>query len=223
MSLSLVDVFPDLLHGLLVSLQLTAVSSLVGVILGFLAALAVGSRSRILAAIVVVLVEVGRGTPVIVMLQLVYFGLPQAGLTLDALPAAWVALSATTAAYSSEILRGAMDAVPIRQREAARALGMSRRHVLCDVVIPQAATTAAAPLLGFLVQMFQATSLAFALSVPELLSRAYDIGTRTFHFLPALSAAGVLYAFVCIPLMHVVRRLEGKNTANRLRVAVATK
>ncbi|WP_022867633.1 amino acid ABC transporter permease [Schaalia vaccimaxillae] len=199
---------PDLFSGLLVTLEIASVTSIVGVLLGFLAALGVGSRFKVISYATVALVEIGRGTPVIVMLQLVYYGLPQTGLTLESMPAAWVALSLITAAYSSEIIRAALDSVPRSQREAARALGLSRPQVLRDVILAQAARTAAAPLLGFLVQMFQATSLAFALSVPEILSRAYDIGTRTFNYLPVIAAAGVMYAVVCIPLMHLVRRLE---------------
>ncbi|MDO4258463.1 MAG: amino acid ABC transporter permease [Actinomycetaceae bacterium] len=198
----------DLFIGLLTSLQLTAVSSVCGVILGFLAALGVGAQAKILRWGVIILVEIGRGTPVVVMLHLVYYGLPQAGLTLDAIPAVWLALALTTAAYSSEIIRAALDSVSHSQREAGRALGMSRPQVLFDIVTPQAARVAAAPLLGFLVQMFQATSLAFALSVPELLSQAYDIGSRTFDYLSILSAAGIAYALVCLPAMSAVRSFE---------------
>ena len=205
---SLSSQLAQLLSGLGVTLQLTVVSTTVGIFLGLVLALLVSSPRKVVRWLAIAIVEFGRGAPTIVMLQLVYYGLPSVGITLASMPAAWIALGFTTAAYSSEIIAAALQAVPKSQRESAQALGLTSPQILLRIVIPQAARIAAAPLLGFAVQMFQATSLAFALSIPELLSQAYAIGSVTFDYLRILTLAGIIYAVVSIPLMRTVRRLE---------------
>jgi len=200
---------PELLKGLLLSLQLFVVSTVAGLILGFGLALLGVSRNKPLRWLSFVVVEAGRGIPVLIMLQFVYFGLPSAGLTLEAMPAAWVALSATMACYSSEILRGGIESIGVDQREASRALGLTPRQTLWNIIVPQGLAVSLAPLAGFGLQMFQATSLAFALSVPELLSRAYKVANLTFRHLEILSLAGLLYAVIGLPMLLAVSRIEG--------------
>ena len=198
----------DLLSGLLVTLQIAAVSIGGGLVLGLALAILTSARSRWLSWPGIVVVEIGRGAPVIVLLQLVYYGFPNIGITLDGLPAAWIAIGFSVAAYSSEIIRAALQSVAAGQAEAAQALALSRGDALRHVLLPQALRVAVPPLIGLSVQMFQATSLAYALSVPELLSQAYNIGIVTFRYLEVLTAAGVLYAIVALPLIQLTRRLE---------------
>ncbi len=190
---------PRLCEGLLTSLQLTAVSLLIGVPLGLAFALLSSSRSRAVRWTAIGLVEVGRGTPALVMLQFVYYGLPSAGLSLSAFVSAIAALSLTTAGYTSEILRGGLQAVPAGETEAAGALGMSRRDTLRFVTVPQGIRIALPSLMGFAILIFQATSLTFTISVVELLSQAYSIGAATFRYLDVLVLAGLLYLAVTIP------------------------
>ena len=204
----LLEYAPDILRGFAVTLQLSVVSIGGGLAVAIGLALLVSSRRRYLSWPAIALVELGRGAPAIVMLHLVYFGLPTAGLVLEALPAAWLALGITTAAYGSEIFRAGLLAVPRGQREAARALGLSEARTFVGIVLPQALRISLAPALGLGVQMFQATSLAFVISVPELLSRAYFVGTITFRYLEALTIAGVLYALVALPLTRATRSVE---------------
>lgn len=217
------DQILNLLGGLGVTLQLAAVSIGGGLVLGLGLALVTSARRRWVSWPGIVLVEIGRGAPVIVLLQLVYFGLPQAGLTLAAMPSAWLAIGFSVGAYSSEIIRAALLSVSHGQTEAAAALALGRWDTLRRVLLPQAVRVALPSLIGLSVQMLQATSLAFALSVPELLSRAYNEGTVTFRYLEMLSAAGILYAVIALPLMHVARRLErsGGSEAARTRRLLA--
>lgn len=198
----------ELLRGLVVTLQLAGVSIGAGLVLGLGLALLTSARSRWVSWPAIVVVEIGRGAPVIVLLQLVYYGFPNVGITLDGLPAAWIAIGFSVAAYSSEIIRAALQSVAAGQAEAAQALALTRWDALRHVLIPQALRVAVPPLIGLSVQMFQATSLANALSVPELLSRAYNIGIVSFRYLEILTAAGVVYAVVALPLIQVTRRLE---------------
>jgi polar amino acid transport system permease protein len=202
------EYYPALLDGLWVSVRLAALSLLVGMPCGLLLALGASAKSRPLRWLTIGLVETGRGTPALVMLQLVYFGLPTAHLTLSSFIAGVLALALTTAAYTSEILRGGLQAVPAGEVEAASALGMSLRDTLRFIVIPQGVRIAIPPLMGFAILMFQATSLAFTIALPELLSQAYSTGSATFRYTNILALAGLLYAAITIPSSWLSERAE---------------
>ncbi|MET9972766.1 ABC transporter permease subunit, partial [Streptomyces sp. NPDC006356] len=131
------NAFPQLLDGLKISAQLAAGALALGMPLGLLLALGSASRIRPVRYAVIGLVEVGRGTPALVMLQIVYFGLPSQGLSLTEIVSATIALALTTGAYASEIIRGGLQSVPQGQLEASGALGMSRFATLRFIVIPQ--------------------------------------------------------------------------------------
>jgi polar amino acid transport system permease protein len=202
------DWLPRLLGGLWTSVELTAVSLLFGVPLGLVLALMTSSRSRALRWLAIAVVEIGRGTPALVMLQFVYYGLPSAGLTLSSFVAAVTALALTTAGYTSEILRAGLQAVPFGEIEAAGALGMSHRDTLRFVVVPQGVRIALPSLMSFAILIFQATALTFTIAVTELLSQAYSIGAATFRYLDVLVLAGLLFLVVTLPGGWLTGRTE---------------
>lgn len=206
---------PGLLAGLGVSVQVALLSLLIGVPGGLLLAIAASSKTKLVRILVIGIVEIGRGTPALVVLQIFYFGLPASGLTLSSMGASVVALAATTAAYTSEILRGGLQAVPQGEVEAAGALGMSRRDTLRFIVIPQGFRVAIPSLIGFAILIFQATSLAYTVALPELLSQAYSIGSATFNYLSVLVLAGLMYAAITIPASWLTSRAE-KRLARHL-------
>ncbi|WP_368518534.1 amino acid ABC transporter permease [Rhizobium sp.] len=199
---------PDLLGGLSISLQVTALSLLLGIPFGLLLALGVLARNRALRAASLFLVEVGRGAPALVLLQFIYFGLPSAGLTIGSFVAAVIALAWNTGAYTSEIIRASLQSIAHGQREAAEALGLNRTDELRFVLLPQGLRVALPALLGFSILIFQGTSLCFAIALPELVSRAYEIGSNTFRYFPALLCAGALYACISIPAALLVSHVE---------------
>ena len=211
----------DLLPGLGFSLQLTAGMLAIGLPLGLAFALGTSLKSKLLRYAVTGLVEVGRGVPALVLLYLVYFGLPQTGLTLDAMPSAMLALGVSFASYTAEVFRTGILAVPTGQGEAGKALGLSGPVILGRVILPQAFKIIVPPLLGWAVIYFQATSLAFALAVPELLSRAYVLATTNFQYLDMLALAAVLYAAIAIPLALLAEHLSRRD--NRVRPVRALK
>jgi polar amino acid transport system permease protein len=190
---------PGLLDGLWLSVRVAGASLVIGIPLGLGLALLMSARHRWVRVAAIVVVEVGRGTPALVMLQIVYFGLPSAGITVGSFLAAVVALALTTGAYTSEILRAGLQAVPHGEVEAASALAMSRRDTLRFIVIPQGVRIAVPALLGFAILILQATALAFTIALPELLSRAYSIGSNTFRYLDVLLLAGLLYLLITLP------------------------
>ena len=212
MSTSLLDDWADwtprLLDGLALSLKVTGLSLAIGLTLGLVLALWSSAKRLPVRLPAIVLVEVGRGMPALVMLQLFYFGLPDAGLTLETFPAVVVALSLTTAAYTSEIIRAGLRAVPTGQLEAASALGMSGGDTQRFVVIPQGLRIALPTLMGFAILIFQISALAYSVGLPELLSQAYSIGAATYRYLDVLVLAGLFYLAVTIPASWLVARLE---------------
>lgn len=204
----LAEWLPELLNGLVISINVTLGSLLIGIPLGLVLALGVQAKSRTLRALCLVIVEIGRGAPALVLLQFVYFGLPTTGLTLTSYAAAIAALSWNTGAYTSEIIRAGLQSVPRGQKEAAAAIGLSRMDELRFVVLPQGLRVAIPALLGFSILIFQSTSLCFAIALPELISRAYEIGSSTFRYFPVLLVAGALYAAISIPASIIVSRVE---------------
>ena len=199
---------PRLLQGLWVSVQVTGLALLVGIPLGLGLAVLAGARNPIVRWIVLLYVEIGRGMPAIVMLQMVYFGLTDVGIVLDSYVATVVALALTTSAYTSEIIRAGLRAVPEGEIEAASALGLKQWDVLRYILAPQGLRIALPTLLGFSILILQVSSLAFTLGLPELLSQAYSIGAATFKYLSVLTLAGVMYLIITVPGGWLVENLE---------------
>ncbi|CAH0218047.1 L-cystine transport system permease protein TcyB [Arthrobacter sp. Bi83] len=194
-----IQYLPQLLEGLKISLMITGLSLTIGVPVALFLAFGVTAKRKALRWFCVAVVEVGRGAPALVLLQLAYYGMPGAGITLPALTSAVLALSWTAAGYMAEYVRGGISAVPLGEIEACQAVGMKRPDTLRFVIIPQGLRIALPSLMGFAVMLFQATSLAYSVAVPELMSQAYSIGSSNFRYLNILIAAGVLYAAISIP------------------------
>lgn len=200
--------FRPLLSGLVVALELTGVSLLLGFPGGLLTALLVSSKNRLAHLPGLVIVEVGRGLPLLVLLYVIYQGLPQLNLSLTSFVSAVVAFSWSTAAYSSEMFRSSLNALPKGQREAAQAVGMNRLDMFWFVLLPQALRIAIPPLLNLAVQIFQATSLAYVITAPEIMQHAYFLGTVSFLFMNVFVLAALLYAAVTLPSSALIALLE---------------
>ncbi|MGH1493145.1 MAG: amino acid ABC transporter permease [Acidimicrobiales bacterium] len=201
---------PDLVDGLWVALRLTGFSLLFGYPLGLLFALGIGSRLAVIRWVTLVLVELGRGMPLLVLLFIVYQGLPQAGLVFGPMVSAVLAFTFSAAAYSTEILRSSLGAVSPGQAEAAAAAGMSNTDSFRFIILPQAIRVALPPLLSLAIQMFQLSSLAYLVTVPEVMQAARFRSAVTFDALSVFVAAAVLYASITIPASFLVDRLEAR-------------
>lgn len=201
---------PELAGGLGVAVQLTLASLVLGYPLGLVLVGLTGRPQLAPRAIGLAVVELGRGIPLIVLLFIVYQGLPQIDVTPTAIVAAIAAFTWSAAAYSTEIIRASLGAVPPGQSEAAAAAGLSEADRFRFIVLPQAARLAVPPLMGLAVQMFQITSLAYVVTVPEIMQAAYFEGTVTFDYLSVFVAAAFVYAAVTIPSSALVSRLEAR-------------
>lgn len=206
---------PSLLDGLRISVVLAVISIVVGYALGIVLAFGVSVRAVVVRAVCLVIVEIGRGAPALVILYLVYFGLPKVGITFDSFTAACIGLSWNAAAYSSEIIRAGVQSVPRGQLEAADALGLTRGWTLARVVAPQGLRSAIPGLMGLAIQMFQGTSLAYGIAVPELMKQAYQLGSQNFQYLQVFVLAGLVYAVVSVPATWVTVFFEKRLGAHR--------
>lgn len=200
--------FPDLLAGFWISVEVTAVCLILGIPFGLLLALGVQAKLAPVRWLCLAVVEIGRGTPALILLQFAYFGLPTAGLTLSPFIAASLALAWCTGAYTSEIIRAGLQAVPHGQQEAADVIGLNRWDALRYVILPQALRVSVPALLGFSIIMLQASSLCFTIALPEIVSQAYIVGSNTFRYLPIFILTALMFASVCIPATILVSLLE---------------
>ena len=199
--------WPLLWEGLLLTVQLGALSIVLGWLGGLALALLGLYGPASLRALVRAYVDVFRALPVLVLLILVYYALPFVGLSLSAFASATLALAAVSSAYTSEIVRAGIEAVPKGQSEAGRVLGLSFPQILRLIVLPQAFRLVIPPLTGNSINVLKDTALASVVAMPDLLKQATQAQALEANPTPLIAAAG-LYLLILLPLVAMVRRLE---------------
>ncbi|GAB6387263.1 cystine ABC transporter permease [Stutzerimonas marianensis] len=210
-SLQLVlDSLPFLLKGAWWTVVLSLGGMFFGLLLGFGLALLRLYAYWPLQWLARVYVSFFRGTPLLVQLFMIYYGLPQLGIQLDPLPAALIGFSLNMAAYTAEILRAAIASIDRGQWEAAASIGMSRAQTLYRAVLPQAARTALPPLGNSFISLVKDTALAATIQVPELFRQAQLITARTFEIFTMYLAAALIYWMLASVLAYFQGRLEDR-------------
>lgn len=204
-------------QGLMWTLALTAIGFTGGILFGFLVALARVSPIRWISALAAGWIAVFQGTPLLMQLFVVYFGLPLLGLAPPAWGAVAVALTAHASAFLGEIWRGAIQAVPKGQSEAAHALGLDYRARMRDVILPQAMRLSLPATIGFLVQLLKGTSLAAIVGFIELTRAGQIVSNQTFRPLLVFGIVGLVYFALCWPLSLWGRRIESRLAAATAR------
>jgi polar amino acid transport system permease protein len=204
-------------RGALTALELTAASLSTAIVVGFFVALGALSRRRPVRSFAWVYNWLFRATPTLLQLFFFWYALPQlwsgfAGSWFTPFMAAWIALSLNEAAYMSEIIRAGLLSVDPGQELAGRALGMSRRQILRKVVVPQAVRLVIPPTGNEFITLLKLTSLAYVISLPELLTAAQQLATATFLYPETLTAALVYYLGIVSVLMVIQSRLERRFT-----------
>jgi polar amino acid transport system permease protein len=208
--------WPLLRQGLLMTVQLTAVALPLGLLAGLTIGLLYALGGRLTRALLIVWIDFFRAFPVLVLLILVYFGMPFLGLRLPAFAAAVLALVLNNSGYFGEIFRAGLLAVPRGQIEAAAALGLTRLTAIRLVVLPQALRAIAAPLASNSLELVKATSIASLAALPELLRSARVAQEQTYNPTPLMVAA-VIYFVLLWPFAHLVARLERRMLARGAR------
>lgn len=184
---------PQLVEGVRITLLLGVVSFAIGAVLGLALALARVGSIRPLRLVAVAYVSVFRGTPLLVQILLIYFGLPQLGMTIEAIPAAILALSLNAASYLSENFRAGLLGVDQGQREAAASLGMGYAQALRRVILPQAVRIALPGVGNRLIALMKDTSLASVVTVVELTRVAERVGSATFRYMEMFLVVAAIY------------------------------
>ncbi|SCB09395.1 amino acid ABC transporter permease [Rhizobium multihospitium] len=209
--------FIFLLEAAVWTLALSALGFVGGGLVGFVVALARISPSRIIRWTATAYVQLIQGTPLLVLLFIVYFGLSIAGFNnLPALLAAGVAITLYTSAFLAEIWRGSIRSIAKTQWEAAECLGLSRWQRMTRVILPQSLRIATPPTVGFLVQVIKNTSLASAIGFVELAQAGKLINNSTFQPFSIFMVVAAIYFAICFPLTLASRKLERKlNVSNR--------
>jgi polar amino acid transport system permease protein len=200
-----------LLKASLINIQVTLLTLLFGFPSGFFLALGLRSGNTPLRVLTRALVEMGRGAPALVLIQFVYFGLPQVNLTIGSFAAAVFAISVSCACYTSEIFRSGLDAVPRGQKESAHALNFTTVDEMRFVVLPQALRISTPALLGFAILVLQGTTLCFTIALPEIVAQAYEIGSTTFRYFPVLLMTAIFFVVVGVPASFGIGWLEDKT------------
>ncbi len=190
------------------TIPLTAISFVLGLVLALVVALMRLSRSRPVSAVARFYVSVIRGTPLLLQLFIIYYGLPSLGLTIDPFPSAVIAFTLNVGGYASEVVRASILSVPRGQSEAAATVGMGYATTLRRIVLPQAARVAVPPLSNTLISLVKDTSLASTIQVTELLRKAQEAAAPTYEFFALYGVAAVYYWVICLALSFTQTRLE---------------
>ena len=204
------DSAPFLLKGAYFTVFLSLGGMFFGLLIGFGLALMRLSAIKLLSWTARVYVSFFRGTPLLVQLFMIYYGLPQLGIELDPLPAALIGFSLNMAAYACEILRAAISSIERGQWEAAASIGMTRGQAMRRAILPQAARTALPPLGNSFISLVKDTALAATIQVPELFRQAQLITARTFEIFTMYLAAALIYWVLASALAHLQNRLEAR-------------
>jgi L-cystine transport system permease protein len=204
---SLLPMLKGLVYG---TIPLTAITFVLGLLLAVVVALMRLSSVRVLSGLARAYVSVIRGTPLLVQLFIIFYGLPSLGLTIPPWPSAIIAFTLNVAGYASEVVRASILAVPRGQWEAAATIGMDYRTTLRRVVLPQASRVAVPPLSNTLISLVKDTSLASTILFTDVFRKAQEIAAPTFQFFTLYTVAAVYYWVVCFLLSVMQHRLEAR-------------
>jgi cystine transport system permease protein len=191
-----------------VTIPLTIISFIVGLVIALGVALARLSKNPLLAGAARFYISLIRGTPLLVQLFIVFFALPEFGIRIDPLPAAVIAFSLNVGGYAAEIIRSAIQSIPKGQWEAAETIGFNYAGALRRIILPQATRVAVPPLSNTLISLVKDTSLASTILVTELFRTAQNVAAPTFEFFALYGTAAVYYWVICLALSFGQSRLE---------------
>ncbi|NTF09019.1 amino acid ABC transporter permease [Agrobacterium rubi] len=198
---------PQLLWGLVVTIQIGVTSILCGLIGGLFLAVARLYAPAFFKLLIRGYIDIFRSIPLLVLLIVVYYALPFVGIRLSPFLSAVTALSLVSAAYTAEIFRAGIEAVPHGQFEASAALGLSNRNTMVDIILPQAIRIVIPPLTNNCINVMKDTALASVVAMPDLLKQATQAQALNANPTPLIGAA-LIYIALLWPMVLVVARLE---------------
>ncbi|KOY02753.1 ectoine/hydroxyectoine ABC transporter permease subunit EhuD [Pseudomonas nunensis] len=205
------SILPDLLRGLLVTLQVVVLGFLLAVLLGLVLAMAQRSRVAIVHAVSTGYLSFFRNTPLMVQLYVLFFAFPLVGITLPAISTGVIGLGLYYGAYIAEAYRGAIDGVPAGQWEAAKALDFDTVTTWQRIVLPQALKPMLPVLGNYLIGMFKETPLLAVITIPELFQAAKQIAGMTYRYTEPYTVMALMFLAISVPTSLFFRYLERRS------------
>ena len=207
---------PFLLQGALVTITVSLLAVMLGLILGVLVMLGRRSGYKVLRALVVAYISIVRGTPLFIQILIVYYGLPAFGLDIPRFESGVIALSLNSGAYISEMIRGGLMAIPKGQLDAAKAVGMRSGLIWRRITLPQVFVLILPPLTMEFTGLLKASALLSVIGLVELTRRAQEVIGETLRSPEVWLTTAGLYFVMCFALGAVTRRLEKSAAAYRM-------
>ena len=188
--------------------MLTIVSIVFGLLLGVTLALGKVYGNKIISGICIGYIEIIRGTPLLVQLFILYFGLPSVGVSLSPINAALLGLSLNSGAYQAEYLRGSIQSIESGQMVAARSLGMNKIQSIKNIILPQALRISIPAWSNELIYLLKYTSIAYIIQVEELTAEGKFIAATTFRYLEIFAMIAIIYLLLTIVFTEIIDRVE---------------
>ena len=202
-------IMPQILEGLKITLEVFGLTLLLSIPLGILIAVMRISKNAFLKSISGLYVLIMRGTPLLLQIIVVFFGLPIVGITFDRFPAAIIAFTLNYGAYFGEIFRGGINSIDKGQIEAAQVLGMDSKDTFFRIILPQAFKRVLPPVVNEITTLVKDTSLVYVLGLDEMLKLAKIAANRDVSLMPLL-IVGLVYLAVIGILSYILRKVEHK-------------
>lgn len=202
--------YPELFKGLGMGMLLAVVSLLFAILIGLIFAECATSKNRVLKGVAKVYVTVFRNTPLLILIYIAYFGLPDLGLSFGKAQSFMIALSFYGGAYMTEVFRAGLEAIPYGIIEAGKAIGLRAGQITFRIQLPIMFRSVLPSMGNYLISLFKDTSLAAAIGLTELTFVTRQLNTSTFRIFEVWTAAAVLYVVTCYLMLTILRLIERK-------------
>jgi polar amino acid transport system permease protein len=203
-----VESIPILLKGAVITVQLTVISVVIGLIIGLFGSLGRVSSNLIISRLTIAYVTVMRGVPLLVTLMFMYYGLPAVGIQLTAFTVAFLALSVTNGAYVTEIIRSGIQSIDTGQMRAARSLGMPYGLAMRRIILPQVVRRVLPPITNEAITLLKNTALVSTIALTDLLRSGLEIMTWKANTFSPFAGVALIYLLLTLPMIWLVSRLE---------------
>ncbi|MFP4371008.1 MAG: amino acid ABC transporter permease [Halanaerobium sp.] len=208
----LIEYYPLFLRGLGVTVFVTIISCFSGTILGTFLALGKIYGNKLISALVRSFISVIRGTPLLVQLFIIYYGLPTYGISLAPITAAVISFIINSGAYQAEYLRGSIQSISGSQLKAAQSIGMSKWQGIRHIILPQALRRVIPSWTNEFIYMIKYSSLAYVIGARELMTEGKLIASRNYQFFNVYFVVAIIYLIVIIAFVYIFNKVEKKVT-----------
>ena len=199
---------PLMIHGIELGLFMTVISLFFGILLGIVMAFAATSHNRFLNRIAALFTAFFRNTPLLILVYITYFGLPDIGIKLNKIASFIVTLAFYAGAYMTEVFRAGLTAIPKGIIEAGQAIGLTRTQIKLKIQLPIMFRNVLPSMSNYMISLFKDTSIAASITIPELTYQARKLNVETFRVFEAWITAAVLYVVVCYAIAFLLRKFE---------------